>query len=147
MADEVFGFTIEDIRRIRKAVAFTESFQVQQTMRRPQVPATAEGINYIVGTLTEDTPFNNTADITLDDALDDGTTTITVLGIAFSALDGDKIGALYYPPDEVYHAIWKVCEEVEEEEDEDGGSWGEEGDTEDGGSWATGSGDLDGGTW
>jgi hypothetical protein len=146
MADEVFGFTIEDIRRIRKAVAFTESFQVKQTMRRPQMPATAEGISYIVGTLTEDMPFNNTADITLDDALDDGTTEITVLGIAFSALDGDKIGALYYPPDEVYHAIWKVCEDVEEEEDEDGGSAEGGGDTEDGGTPEDPDGDLDGGT-
>jgi hypothetical protein len=54
MPDDLFGFNAEDIRRIRKAVEFYEQFQHRQVMRRPQMPASVEGVVYVTGILDED---------------------------------------------------------------------------------------------
>jgi hypothetical protein len=147
MPDEVFGLKREDVERLKKALAFFESFQRKQDIRRPRMPATAEGLNYVYGTLAEALPFQDTvADMTLDTTLDDATSTVEVYGRWFSAESGDEIGCLYDPFNERFDACFKVCPEDPAADSIDGGTAAASGGTEDGGTPAAGSGDLDGGT-
>lgn len=147
MAEEIFGFTADDVRRIRKAVEFYESYQRNIRERRERTPATVDGIDYVTGTLTEDLDFQSLAMMTLDTPIDDGTTELEVYGRWFEALSGDKIGATYNPYTDQYDADRRVCDpDSAGSDDIDGGSASGGGGTEDGGDAGTGGGDLDGGT-
>jgi hypothetical protein len=150
VAEQVYGFGAEDVRRLRKMLAFYESFMRKPDMRRPQMPATVHGLDYVYGTLTSDLAIDGTGTMDPDMPVDAGESgSMEVYGRWFSASTGDIVGATFNPYTDQWDVDRKRCEFDETDggsDDIDGGSAGDGGDTEDGGDPDTGGGDLDGGT-